>query len=612
VNTLAPILNPFSEQLFSRIFVTTPTARALNVTEVMVDTSLVVATILAPTPQPGFVFAVTDEATNAASNNIIVDGNGQLIEGASTFVINEDNESIVFVWDDVASEWRSAVYARQIVEQPIVFADDVAASSSGFEPAQKVFTQDFVFIDPIGGNDTRDALTPATAWKTNAQLQRAVGLWGVVRPASGTLNIFYLSAPPASDPFTLLAERDGTVVVNGGRTVVASGTITAKVDQDNATNTPWSITDAGQPPGFWADKVRRQLFIPPQGPRLNEATASILLDEGASTARTGEWGEDQGIQVPAMGPQVGETYQVVDFLELTQGPIGSSSLFAPLFFKEARIRVSSPDISVGVGQFTASESGFFDGGITYLRCRVDALVNNAAGEATTFQGSTVAAPTNVAGLFIALWGTSIVPDPTNFLGFFPGGLNIEPGAVILIDGLTCQGDPVSGQTADIFVHGSPAGAFGQVGVLDSEHGFLSDFSPSGMVWGFPAQIYGDVTSMPWGGGNALPISLNTGSVIAISGGGPGFALPNVDNLLTPGFPLFFQPAFPTQSSTSQTAVSFDMATATYVPPGGFPATWASLRVAQPAGGLYDVFAGVEFGALNYPVANIVVTYQGGF
>lgn len=131
-NTLAQILNPFTETVFSRSAVSSTPASAMNVTEMLVDTSAIAITIEAPSPpQAGFVFAVTDQTGNASAHNITVDGNGHTIEGNSTFTISADDESAVFVWDASANEWRSAVYARQIVESAITFADDVVGEAGG-------------------------------------------------------------------------------------------------------------------------------------------------------------------------------------------------------------------------------------------------------------------------------------------------------------------------------------------------------------------------------------------------------------------------------------------------------------------------------------------------
>lgn len=213
-NTLAQILNPFTETVFSRSAVSSTPASAMNVTEMLVDTSVIAVTIEAPSPpQPGFVFAVTDQSGNASTHNITVDGNSHTIEGNSSFVISADDESAVFVWDASANEWRTAVYARQIVESAITFADDVvgeAGGGGGGAPGGDVRSVQYkVDASTFGG--------ALEAHVTEDFTNLALGDAAADYPDSGLLRLAY----PGADFTNVISIFDDGGVV---RTLIAVGT----------------------------------------------------------------------------------------------------------------------------------------------------------------------------------------------------------------------------------------------------------------------------------------------------------------------------------------------------------------------------------------------------
>lgn len=99
-----------------------------------VDTSAGPATIDAPGGAlTGVVgFAVVDTAGMAASNPITVDGNGRLIDGAATAVLNADGVEAVFMLD--GAEWRRVapprVYDDDVGGGPMIRLDDLPSGGS--------------------------------------------------------------------------------------------------------------------------------------------------------------------------------------------------------------------------------------------------------------------------------------------------------------------------------------------------------------------------------------------------------------------------------------------------------------------------------------------------
>ncbi len=72
-------------------------------------------TVKRPSPRvQGSVFAVTDQDGNAAVSNITVDGDGDLIDGAATYVIATALASAFFEYD--GGEWRRLINQRETEE----------------------------------------------------------------------------------------------------------------------------------------------------------------------------------------------------------------------------------------------------------------------------------------------------------------------------------------------------------------------------------------------------------------------------------------------------------------------------------------------------------------
>lgn len=78
---------------------------------VLVDTSLSGITVtLMANPQDGQVYHIKDMSGNALANNIIINGNGNEIDGSSTVTINTDYGSLYFVYSDIYSQWYTLAF----------------------------------------------------------------------------------------------------------------------------------------------------------------------------------------------------------------------------------------------------------------------------------------------------------------------------------------------------------------------------------------------------------------------------------------------------------------------------------------------------------------------
>lgn len=81
----------------------------------------------------GTCFAVQDVGGAAATSVITVSGNGLLIDGATTYTLDENNGVVVFIVDN--GQWRRIDVKRQFVDgQPTVIRADAEAASSVWTP----------------------------------------------------------------------------------------------------------------------------------------------------------------------------------------------------------------------------------------------------------------------------------------------------------------------------------------------------------------------------------------------------------------------------------------------------------------------------------------------
>jgi hypothetical protein len=169
----------------------------------------------------------------------------------------------------------------------------VRARAAAAAAAQRiVFVHSDVYINGLTGDDDDDGLSPSTAWKTNAALDKAIGVYGVLAP-SGTLarwfTVHYAGAVP-SDLLNLQAVLAPNVcfrALNDGiSTVLRTGTITAAVAYSDS-NVLASITDPGVV--TWAPFMNKRITW--TSGAANGAQNVIAANVGGGVARIGNPGK---------------------------------------------------------------------------------------------------------------------------------------------------------------------------------------------------------------------------------------------------------------------------------------------------------------------------------
>jgi hypothetical protein len=136
-----------------------------------------------------------------------------------------------------------------------------------------------VYIDPATGSDAADGLTPATALATWAEYARRVGVGPVTAVPWQTVHL----EGPVTEEIEISAHYSTGLVLQGERTVVYSGTVTAEQAYDY-TVTPIlesQVEDTALPAG-WAAHVGR-MVVATSGPNAG-SVCWVLADEGADTA----------------------------------------------------------------------------------------------------------------------------------------------------------------------------------------------------------------------------------------------------------------------------------------------------------------------------------------
>lgn len=211
----------------------------------------------------------------------------------------------------------------------------VALGASSGDPA--ILAQATWFIDPSAGNDNDTGLSghPLQTW---AELTRRWGVGAVLNPAGGTCTVKLMGALPSSDAIRLPAHLrlgvDCVLNVDGTRTTVRSGTLTAVTTINRATSVPWDATDSALGSGgAWTANLSQRVRITAGG-NLGQ-TMWVAKDLGSKKAR---------LSAPATIPNDGT-------LHVTQGTISTDA-----YTVETLSDVYIDEVALG-GQWTFSTSG---------------------------------------------------------------------------------------------------------------------------------------------------------------------------------------------------------------------------------------------------------------
>jgi hypothetical protein len=422
-------------------------------------------------------------------------------------------------------------------------------------------------INAITGNDSADGLTAGTALRTLAQLRARLGDYGILVPSVGTtVSIFLDSAIPASDPFNLLICLGPNVavkVIGTATTVVRSGSITAVTALNRATNTPWSITDAGIA-GTWTTDLLRRLRIT-GGPRLN-AIAWVAKDLGAKTARISPFGTvpqltTQDSPVPVT-PVPGDPYNVELLTTFTMGVLdvragATSAVNIPyLAFIDCEVFGSSTSqdaVSVSTAAILCWQMKW--NGVT--------LWLPTSGVSGYWLNNCL----NTEGQIVGGGGVALM-----------AGLVTKPLFCTFSAGCLLDGD-ILFQGAGIVCNGG-ALFMGQVGVFDTPVTFIPDGDgltvgsvpalPTGLAGATPAVVQGFLSGNPalYGAGNAgVGVRVASGNSLVYQGPSSGLTLTGVGGDFKLGGLL--------------TAHPFDDPTSAYL--ASVATTWANLAAAHPGG-----------------------------
>lgn len=474
-----------------------------------------------------------------------------------------------------------------------------------------VYSQSVVYINAVTGSDSNSGSAPNKPLKTWAAFAAKIGQWGIVKSSNGRIDVFLQTDLPESDPITLLAILDGTnIFVHGTRTIKASGTFSAVTLQANATNTPWSVTDASKPNAFWADKIGDIVFLPLQGGRTTEGWAVVTKDLGAKNATTGEWAEDDGsgtFTQPTQAPAVGNNYQVLRLSTATIGLVclGTTDRAPPNQFPPISLFVlqdiNFPSLVQGdPSEFTALGACLGgaeqDGGCTVLfRCRIDQPVyvpSSVLGG--VIAGCSFTQQMNVYGTLFIGWGQTFIQSIN---GNYPGAVLCQGGSRIFGDGVTCQGNLLSGAVSDFFLVAGSQVRLGQIGFNDCFHGFAL---AKGSTLETGEGLYG-TSFQPWGV-NVEPVFMEMGSNWQLFDFSGTFPVPTLDNTATPGVPIVYDD----QSPTNQSACTFNTTTSGYTQ--DFTVAWSKLLVAPPMGGLFFSSASTRNASFLHPVTGTNLLY----
>jgi hypothetical protein len=190
-------------------------------------------------------------------------GAGQLIDASASFLATLSEGSRVWVrsvrdsytWYPLDTDTPDNL----LIVKPTVIGGGAGRFVRNQIASARWTTQLSWYIDPanVAANDENSGIDAAHPLKTGMELYRRTK---TLELGAGIINIYIISDISLPDALMLDVSTNGstTLLVHGsatpgnGKTVLYSGTITAKTDQAQATNVRAQMTDAGVPTGTWA------------------------------------------------------------------------------------------------------------------------------------------------------------------------------------------------------------------------------------------------------------------------------------------------------------------------------------------------------------------------
>ncbi len=219
-----------NQKFATRVAATSPVTVAA--TDFAVICKLTVAgavTVNLPAGVARTAYLIKDGTGDAATNNITIDPSGaETIEGASTFVINENNGSVLIIWDSTSSTWR--VIAEYVGANPKFTGMTLSGMGTGLVHSSSVgLLSSSTLVDAdvsASAGITRSKLASGSAshvlindgagvMSSEAQLAVPRGGTGVATLAAGAL--LYGAVTSAMTPLAI-GTASQVLMVNAGAT----------------------------------------------------------------------------------------------------------------------------------------------------------------------------------------------------------------------------------------------------------------------------------------------------------------------------------------------------------------------------------------------------------
>lgn len=147
---MSNVVNPGTGALFPRTVALGGATTAAKVGSMSVcGTTAGAVTVQRPASRTeGSIFAVFDGDGNSATNNITVDGNGDLIDGAATVIISQASATAVFLFD--GGQWRRQTPRRAVagMTQLLEFDADAIPHAATLSPVADITTTGNLLLGP--------------------------------------------------------------------------------------------------------------------------------------------------------------------------------------------------------------------------------------------------------------------------------------------------------------------------------------------------------------------------------------------------------------------------------------------------------------------------------
>jgi hypothetical protein len=480
-------------------------------------------------------------------------------------------------------------------------------TASSPETAKDYLTQNVWYINPTTGNNNKKGNTPSTALKTFAEWAQRVGMTAgtipTLNPVGGTLMINIMGDLPQTDPVTFKAIMAAgcTAKITGQKKVLSTGSISVVQGKNAALNQPYEITKSSGAAAYWTPFLGKAVFT------SSGAVAYVCRDMGAKTAHMSEWMDASfvdadGFVFPGPAPAINDTFEVVDYTQVYLGTMIVG------YNPEVAIQGGPPVGGLLCTQLHAMGTDAFEPSFPTSFGTPEAIsaFSNCILETPMVQGVSYSNSGNncylnglrmFSGAQLVLLGGAFLPAILNTAGY-PGGIRVENGAELLTDGdPTFVGDiNGSGQSADVQIIGVTS--LGPMSFWNTTHGIFPAVSGGRLHWESFTGFYGTYGYVPlWGTGNAglMIYFSNSSALLEQYNESADCPLPSIEMGNGPGVvPVFDLGA---GEDIGQSAFVWDAPTATFLPAGGIPSSWASLDVASPAG---------------YRTQHVVVAGPGGY